>query len=437
MIPIMSHQKFSILKAMIVSSLGSGALLHAADSQLPVSPFLIPPAGAKGAGNVVATTGNGPAVTPDAPSFTGFVDTTYNYNLDRPTSGYNTGYSFMQKANSFQVDNAQLEITGAPKGDQPITYMMKINFGTDATIEQSSSAPAPGVSGTGGSLDVEEAWGAYVDPVSNVGLKVGKFVTYEGIEVIEGMNDPTITRGFLFSLAEPFTTTGFLLTWKGTVFDYAAGLVNGFDQLTAANGGKDVVLKMGVSLGDPLTLCISGLYGTYQTAAGGTSIVGPGPNASLNSNKRGSFDITGLTKVIPKVQLNFQFNAGFAKNAASAVALGATNAAASGGTNTAINGQSKWVGGGIQPVYAFTASTNIGFRAEILDDLDGALTGIKQELVTLSICPATNITPHFLLRGEGRIDITNASSTTPYFFDHNGNGTKIQAVLAAEAIYNF
>ncbi len=432
----MSHQKFSILKAMIVSSLGTGALLHAADSQLPVSPFLVPPAGQKGAGNVLTSTGNGPTVTPDMPNFTGFVDTTFNYNLDRPTSGFNTGYSFMQKTNTFQVNNCQLEINGAPKGDQPITYMMKINFGTDANIEQSSATVAPGTAAGGGQLDVEEAWGWYKDPVSSVGLKVGKFVTYEGIEVIESMGDPTITRGFLFSLAEPFTTTGALLTWTGSVFDFAGGVVNGFDQLTASDMGKTVVLKMGVTLGDPLALTISGLYGTYQSPTG-AGITAPGPNGSVNSNKRGSFDITGLTKIIPKIDLNFQFNTGFAKNAAPTVAIGAANAAASGGSNTAINGQSKWVGGGIQPVYAFTASTNIGFRAEILDDLDGALTGVKQELVTFSVCPATQITPHFLLRGEGRIDITNASSTTPYFLDHNGNATKIQAVLAAEAIYNF
>ena len=143
-----------------------------------------------------------------------------------------------------------------------------------------------------------------------------------------------------------------------------------------------------------------------------------------------------MTKIIPKIVLNFQFNAGFAKNAAPTIAIGAINAGA-GNPNPAINGQAHWIGGGLQPVYSFTANTTIGFRAEILDDEDGALTGIKQELATFSICPATQITPHFLLRGEGRIDITNASSATPYFFDHNGNPTKIQAVLAAEAIYNF
>lgn len=435
----MSHQKFSILKAMIVSSLGTGALLHAADSQLPVSPFLIPPAGAKGAGNVVATTGNGPNVTPDAPSFTGFVDTTYNYNLDRPASGLNSGYSFGAKTNTFQVNNCQLEITGAPKTDQAVTYMMKINFGTDANTEQSSATTQNGAVG-GGQLDVEEAWGWYVDPVSKVGLKVGKFVTYEGIEVIEAINDPTISRGLLFSLAEPFTTTGALLTWTGSVFDFAGGVVNGWDELTASDMGKTVVLKMGVTLGDPLALTVSGLYGTYQSATG-VGITAPGPNASINSNKRGSVDITGLTKVIPKIDLNFQLNGGWAKNAAPTVAIGAAAAAASGGSNTAVNGQAKWIGGGLQPVYHFTASTTIGFRFEILDDVDGALTGIKQELTSFAICPSTQITPHFTLRGEGRLDLSNVGTppngAAPFYTDHNGNAVKIQGVLSAEAIYNF
>jgi hypothetical protein len=431
MIPIMSHQKFSILKAVIVSSLGTGALLHAADSQLPVSPFLIPPAGQKGAGNVVGTTGNGPNVTPDAPSFTGFVDTTYNYNLARPPLGVQPDYGFGAHTNTFQVNNCQLEITGAPKTDQAITYMMKINFGTDATVEQSAAA-----TGAGGQLDVEEAWGWYVDPVSKVGLKVGKFVTYEGTEVIESMADPTISRGILFSLAEPYTTTGALLTWTGSVFDFAGGVVNGWDQLTAINQGKTVVLKMGISLGDPLTLVVSGLYGTYQSLPAATNP--PTDPAGANSNKRGSVDITGLTKIIPKIDLNFQLNGGWAKNNANAILIGATNQAASGSaSNDALNGQSKWIGGGVQPVYHLTATSTIGFRVEVLDDMDGALTGVKQKLMSFSICPGTQVTPHFLLRAEGRLDITDAGQGTPYFFDHAGNATKLQGVLTAEAIYNF
>ena len=420
----MSHKKFSILNAMIVSSLGTGALLHAADSQLPVSPFIVPPPGKAGAGNTPATTGNSPAPTPDnGPQFTGFVDTTYNYDLNRPLSGVNKYYSFDSQANTIALNNAQLELTGAPKGDAAITYMLKINFGTDATAESST---VNGVATNTSNMDVEEAWGWYVDPVSKMGLKVGKFVTYEGTEVIESINDPTITRGLLFSNLEPYTHTGALLTWTGSVMDYAVGVVNGWDELTASDSGKTVVGKIGVTLGDPLALTISALYGPQASVTPGAAILEP---AGYDSNKRGSIDITGLTKLIPKWQVNFQANFGWEKNAP-----GAAAAAAAAGTPLTPNAQSTWFGLGCQPVYAWNPTTNVAFRIEVLDDVDGARTGLKQEIWSFSMAPGINITPHFLLRAEARLDVSNNNMA---YTDHAGNPVKIQSTIATEAIYNF
>jgi len=70
----------------------------------------------------------------------------------------------------------------------------------------------------------------------------------------------------------------------------------------------------------------------------------------------------------------------------------------------------------------------------LLDDLDGARTGLKQEIWSFSIAPGTNITPHFLLRAEARLDVSNNDKA---YTDHAGNQVKIQSTLAGEAIYNF
>jgi len=57
----------------------------------------------------------------------------------------------------------------------------------------------------------------------------GKFVTSEGIEVIEGNQDYTVTRGFLFGLAEPYTTTGVKADYQFTKqLDLMLGVVNGW-----------------------------------------------------------------------------------------------------------------------------------------------------------------------------------------------------------------
>jgi hypothetical protein len=399
----MYHQ-MRILNVMIVSTLGAGAMLSAADSQLPVSPFYVPPPGTVGAGNSPTSSTPAPSPTDTGPAFTGFVDSTYNYNLNRPQSGTNGYYSFMNQANTFAVNNAQFEINGSPKGDAAITYMAKINFGTDATSESSTNR---GVATNTSNMDVEEAWGAYVDPTSHVGLKVGKFVTYEGIEVIESNGDPTITRGLLFSLAEPFTTTGVLATYQATpIVDIAFGVVNGWDELTASNSGKTIVAKMGINYGDPLTLTISGLYGPEQTGDA--------------SDKRGSVDLTGISKVIPHVDINFQVNFGWETNAIPA--------------NDDPTKVSKWFGVSFQPLAHIGDKVTIGARIELFDDQDGARTGVKQHLSSFSIAPGYQLTPHFLLRGEARLD----ASTEPSYEDQTGQFVKrSQAVLTAEAIYNF
>src|SRR5258708_16699814 len=69
-------------------------------------------------------------------------------------------------------------------------------------------------------------------PISFIGgftFTAGKFATYEGIEVIEGPADPTITRGFLFWLAEPVTHVGAKLHYTTGPVDVGVGLVNGWD----------------------------------------------------------------------------------------------------------------------------------------------------------------------------------------------------------------
>jgi hypothetical protein len=413
MLAIMSRATIGMLHALIVSGLGSGTLLHGADAQLPASPFLVPQAGKPGAGNTPAL-----AASPDdGPQFSGFVDTTYNYDLNRPASRINRYYSFDSQANTFALNNAQLEVTGPPKGDAAITYMLKIDYGTDAPA---ASSTVNGVSTGTSQLDVEEAWGWYVDPLSKVGLKVGKFAAFDGIEDNESISDPTITRGLLFSIIEAGSCTGVLLTWKGTVLAYAVGVVNGWDELTASDTGKTLVAKMDVTLGDPLTVTVSGMYGPQGSATPGAVNFEPvGPD----SNKRGALGITGSTKVIPTVQLNFQADFGWEKNAPLAQAI----------PGAAPNSQSTWIGFGVQPLIAITAVTNLGIRIEVLDDRDGARTGVKQEIWSFTIAPGIAITPHVLLRAEARLDVSNATS----YVDHSGTPIKLQATLASEAIYSY
>src|SRR3954468_15999015 len=112
----------------------------------------------------------------EGPTMSGFVETTYNYNFNGPTSDTNQGHSFDNQANTFALNNAQLLIQGNPRGDKDVGYTLRVDYGTDATVIDPAAS---------GLVTVEEAYGTYLCPDTHIGLKVGKFVTYEGIEVIE------------------------------------------------------------------------------------------------------------------------------------------------------------------------------------------------------------------------------------------------------------
>jgi hypothetical protein len=64
-------------------------------------------------------------------------------------------------------------------------------------------------------FDVEEAYISARIPIGNGPVvKVGKFVTLLGYEVIESPSNLNYSRGYLFTLAIPFTTTGGLVSYS-------------------------------------------------------------------------------------------------------------------------------------------------------------------------------------------------------------------------------
>jgi len=353
------------------------------------------------------------ADTPDTgPTFTGFVDTTYNFNTNgprysNPGGSTSTWHSFDNQANSFNLNDAQLKVSGHPVKDQAINYVFSLDYGTDAKAMNGADP-----SQLGNIVTIEEAYGTWMDSKSKIGVKIGKFVTYEGIEVIESMNDPTITRGLLFSLAEPFTNTGALITYNpNDKLDVEAGVVNGWDEIQSVNSGKTVVGHAGYNWGDPLSLSATIMYGTA-------------PIPGDDTDKRFSFDLTGLTKVVKNLALNFQLNYGRQQHASALTTKPAEGA--------------SWFGLGVQPVYTINDKWSIGGRIEWLTDNDDALTSAiptpnKRHLLTISVAPAYQVTAHFLARVEARYDKSNQDD----YLNKSGTAKKNMGELAAESIFSF
>jgi len=369
----------------------------------------------------------------DGPKFSGYFEPTYNFNFNRPPSLTQRGRSFDTQTNTFALNAFQLQATGG-LGDS-CGYVGKLLLGTDANVIKDANGPAAAAgtqgSGSGTDAEIEEGYLWYKAPIgSGLTITAGKFVTFEGIEVIEGKDDYTISRGYLFGLAEPFTHTGIKADYQFIKqVDLAMGVVNGWDSLTDHNRGKTFIGRLGINLGDPFSGGISWTYGAEKNVfATGFA------NQPSQDDKRTSLDATFATTFNKWVTLAYQANYGEEANA-NAFPEG-TNP-----VNPPFTSYATWFGFALEPKVTLTDKFWIGGRYEYFEDKDGARTGPAfartNALQNVTIAPAYKLTDAVTFQTELRYDWGNQ----PYFEQKdapafNANAAN-QATVSAKFDYVF
>ncbi len=316
------------------------------------------------------------------PVFSGYIDASYDYNFSKGTT--NSLRSYDARANQILLNNVHLVASGTPSNK--LSYMAEFDFGTDAAVHGVLHQTALGAGPV--AIDLEEA--AIVYSLSDqLKFTGGKFVTFEGIEVIEATSNPTISRGYLFGLAEPFTHVGGYFTFiPSNEIDFKLGVVNGWDLLIDNNTDKTIISRLGINLGDPLTLGVSFYTGIEQVNS---------------SDWRNSLDVTGATKAIPGITLNFQGNYG---------------------TETINTVDAKWFGFGIQPVIPLGGNLELGLRGEYFADDQGARTGVADlKAFNFTVTPALKC-DGAIFRLEYRFD----NSNHPVFVEKNGTAKNSNTV---------
>lgn len=270
-------------------------------------------------------------------------------------------------------------------------------FGFIAFNAGADSAYNHDPSGTQKTLfDVPEAYVAATG--SGFTFTAGKFTTYEGIEVYQGPANPTITRGFLYWLAEPVTHVGAKLHYATGPVDVGIGIVNGWDTNNGVfatgdnNNQKTFIFRAAVTPSPMFFAALSGTYGVEK------------PNQ--DTDPRYSLDLTGAAVATPNLTINYQVNLGGEKHSDY---VDPTKSA-------------SWVGFGIQPVVKVDAAS-LGLRFEYFSDnglsrsglagtinpknaATGALAnGIdKVGLWNLTLTPGYTIAGALLARAEFRVD---------------------------------
>ena len=343
--------------------------------------------------------------------FSGFADSYYTYNVNRPakactTAGsvavFNCLYNFNVAHNSFTLSMAELSLNKTPASDSRVGFRLDVDYGPTQTIIQSAEPNTAGTASTnsGGSFqNIGQAYLSYLAPAGK-GLQfdVGKFVTPFGQEVIKAKDDWNYSRSLLFAWAIPYFHDGFRATYNFSDKVSLAGyLVNGWNNDVDNNTGKSGAVA--------LTLKPNGLWTVVENYMGG-----PEQN---NDNK----DMRQLSDTIvtfaPNAKVNLVANYDY-------------------GQDTQSGARVKWQGIAAYLHYQPNAVFALTPRVEYYDDQEGFQTGIAQKLKEGTLTAEFKSKDGIIMRLEYRADF----SDVPYFVKNSGT-SKSQNTVTVGVIYAF
>lgn len=342
----------------------------------------------------------------------GFVDSTYSYNFNRPKSGNNVARVFDHDANSFNVNAAKLAFQKSASAESPVGFRADILAGNDAELIHSA-----GLGTSGESFDLEQAYAELNVPLSHASssmndfsLKVGKFVTLAGAEVIEAKDNWNVSRSLGFGYAIPFTHTGLRGTYVfDNGWDLVLGVNNGWDSFDDNNSGKTFEGHFG----------FNGLKlpGDSQLTVALNGYVGP-ELASNDSSQRTLGDVVATYKT-PWKPLTLMYNFDYAKQ---------EDGVASGTDAT-------WYSHAAYFKLDLADDWSLAGRGEYFKDDDGyrivsgTPANYREFTATLEYRPWNGVITRF----EYRNDHANES----VFEDNDGGSKDSQNTLAGEVIVSF
>ncbi len=351
----------------------------------------------------------------------GYVQGTFNKNLNDPPAAPPPGapepapntplHLYDADVNTFLLNSAHVAIAGSLS--EEADFVVELDFGTDALMNSELSLGA----GNGYYADLQEAYIEARSTASMLGLRAGKFATYQGIEKIEAPDNPTISRGLLFIYAQPRTHTGAVVTYAVEEINLALGIVNGWDKLTDDNDDQTFLANVEMSPMRDLDLKFTYMKGNEEFAG--------------DTYERTSIDVVAELKLDYNTTVYLQYNKGTQAD------------------DPAV-GDHDWTGYGVQVVYEPSADVSVGLRYESFEDEDNVRVGAVPPPgeppafafpAGTGVGTYTNITFSLGFRLSGatmlRFEIRRDEADWDAFMDDDGIATDSQTTLGLEFYCRF
>lgn len=323
-------------------------------------------------------------------TMTGYVAASYYHS-----TGYNSFHEFDVEHDTFQLDQAGLQIGYQPKSG--FGGFLDVLAGEDARILNYSE------NGTDSSFNVRQAYAQYAfGAFTMIG---GKYATLAGYESSNPVGNSNFSRSLLF-YAEPLTHTGVRAIWAATdTLSLTVGANNGWNTTSTSYGSKTLELAAALTPVKGLTLNLEGYFGKE-----------PSYDA-----QRDFIDFVGAYAITDALTVALSYDWGKQEQVAGA--------------------DLRWDGIAAYVNCAINSQWRVSLRGEYLDDKDGFVTGTPQKLkegtLTFGYAPAKNLE----LRLEARYDASDeptflksvhaGGDGNPYEYGDN------QTEIAIQALYKF
>lgn len=338
----------------------------------------------------------------------GFVDASYVYNTQNPENRANSLRVFDTEANGFQPNAFELVVEKPVSPESRVGGRADLDFGEDAEVVGSVTT---GLGSTTDEFDLQQAYAEALLPLGNgLDVKMGKFVTLHGAEVIESKDNWNFSRSYLFGYAIPFTHTGVRLhypwtSWLTTMF----GVNQGWDVVDDNNTAKTVEWTTILTPTAKTFLSVTGMHGAEQN--------------SDNRDKRHLVDVVLGWNPTDKLGLKLNYDYGHEQDAVS----------------EGPDEDASWQGVAGYARYQLTDWYALAGRAEYFDDADGIRTGVRAGrgigrvgLWELTLTNEFKVYKDLITRLEYRHD-----HATENVFTAGSSTDNTQDTLSAEVIYPF
>ena len=337
---------------------------------------------------------------------TGYVESSFTWSSADGTGDNIVGRSFDRNDTEFMFNAFQLNLSKSVASDKwDAGFVTKLLFGQNAKLIQSAGLDL------GNNGDLQEAYVSLNAPYGNgIQFKVGKMVTLMGVEVIEDHVNPTWSEGNQFLFVENFTNLGGEISYKWSdLIDTQFRVFNGWDVVDDNNGAMSFMGRVGINPG-PNTVISLIPYG--------------GPEQSKNEdNWRKGIDIVVSQHLGEQAIVLLQGDYGAEDNVPGI-------------------GDAEWWALGVFGRYDFNEQYGIGFRADYLDDMDGARTSGSpftapypsnsgNQVWTLTLTGNLKPWENVYIRPEVRYDNSDLSGTTDEAF----GGSDDQVTVGASVAY--